>query len=105
MIHPSSVNSQLAIPEPHERAHSHPCHIVLYDEVTRGESQLYVRQCTAASPHALLMVAAHLGVSQDEEDEDEEDQPGVYPSATVYCESLQKVAFAWQHSSAGVIHS
>lgn len=74
MIHPSSVNNQLAIPEPHQ-GQGHPCHVVLYDEVTRGESQLYVRQCTAASPHALLMVAAHLGVSQDEDDGQEEEQP------------------------------
>ena len=78
MIHPSSVNSQLAVPEP-QRGEGHPCHIVLYDEVTRGESQLYVRQCTAAGPHALLMVAAHLGVSQEEDDEEDEgNQPGAH---------------------------
>lgn len=86
MIHPSSINSQLAIPDP-QQGQSHPCHVVLYDEVTRGESQLYVRQCTAASPHALLMVAAHLGVSQDEDLEGEEEQPGQQTSSQqhLYC--------------------
>ena len=86
MIHPSSVNSQLAVPEP-QRGQGHPCHIVLYDEVTRGESQLYVCQCTAASPHALLMVAAHLGVSQEEDgdEEDEDNQPGAHAVVKDLC--------------------
>ena len=68
-IHPSSINSQLAPPEP-PRGQPQPCQVILFEEVTRGESQLYVRQCTAASPHALLLVAAHLGVSQEDPDDD-----------------------------------
>ena len=69
-IHPSSINSQLTVPEPAPGS-SGECPIVLFEEITRGEAQLYVRQCTLAEAHALLLVAAHLGISQDEPSEQE----------------------------------
>ena len=69
-IHPSSINNQLTVPEPAQGS-SGECSIVLFEEITRGEAQLYVRQCTLAGAHALLLVAAHLGISQDEPSEQE----------------------------------
>ena len=63
-IHPSSINSQLSVPDS-SSADSQDCAIILFEEITRGEAQLYVRQCTLASPHALLLVAAHLALSQE----------------------------------------
>ncbi|KAL3133848.1 hypothetical protein ABBQ32_008317 [Trebouxia sp. C0010 RCD-2024] len=70
-IHPSSINNQLTVPDPPQGS-SGECPIILFEEITRGEAQLYVRQCTLASAHALLLVAAHLGISQDEPDEEED---------------------------------
>ena len=69
-IHPSSINNQLMVAEPPQGS-SGECPIILFEEITRGEAQLYVRQCTLATAHALLLVAAHLGISQDEPGEEE----------------------------------
>ena len=69
-IHPSSINNQLTVPDPPPGS-SGECPIILFEEITRGEAQLYVRQCTLASAHALLLVAAHLGISQAEREEQE----------------------------------
>lgn len=70
-IHPSSINNQLTVPDPAPGS-SGQCPIILFEEITRGEAQLYVRQCTLAGAHALLLVAAHLGISEDEPLEQEE---------------------------------
>lgn len=73
-IHPSSINNQLTVPDPPPGGPSpfagEPP-IILFEEITRGEAQLYVRQCTLASAHALLLVAAHLAISQDEPQDQE----------------------------------
>ncbi|KAL0045428.1 hypothetical protein WJX82_006305 [Trebouxia sp. C0006] len=69
-IHPSSINSQLSVPDS-SSADSQHCPIILFEEITRGEAQLYVRQCTLASPHALLLVAAHLALSQEDTQHDD----------------------------------
>ncbi len=69
-IHPSSINSQLSVPDS-SSADSQDCPIILFEEITRGEAQLYVRQCTLASPHALLLVAAHLALSQEHTQHDD----------------------------------
>jgi len=69
-IHPSSINSQLSVPDS-SSADSQDCPIILFEEITRGEAQLYVRQCTLASPHALLLVAAHLALSQEDTQHDD----------------------------------
>ena len=71
-IHPSSINSQLAVPDAAPGT-SGDCPVILFEEITRGEAQLYVRQSTLASPHALLLVAAHLELSE-EQNLDEEGQ-------------------------------
>lgn len=73
-IHPSSINNQLTVPDPPPGSPSPSAGdppIILFEEITRGEAQLYVRQCTLASAHALLLVAAHLGISQDEPQDQE----------------------------------
>ncbi|KAA6424000.1 MAG: putative ATP-dependent RNA helicase DHX36-like [Trebouxia sp. A1-2] len=69
-IHPSSINSQLSVPDS-SSADYQDCPIILFEEITRGEAQLYVRQCTLAKPHALLLVAAHLALSQEDTQHDD----------------------------------
>jgi len=86
-IHPSSINSQLTVPDSAPGA-AGDCPIILFEEITRGEAQLYVRQCTLASPHALLLVAAHLSLSQEQAQE--EDKSGARP----VCEMANQL---WLH--------
>ena len=38
--------------------------LLIFDELTRGESYLYVRQCTAVNAGALLLVASDLDHSR-----------------------------------------
>ncbi len=66
-MHPSSVNSQLQVPQPAEQGASHTCPVMIFDEITRGEAMLYVRQCTAVGAHALLLVCTHLRIAPEEE--------------------------------------
>jgi hypothetical protein len=37
---------------------------VIFEEVTRSESSLYVQGCTAVRPHYLPLVAAHLSIER-----------------------------------------
>ena len=58
-IHFSSVNNSLTAPEPPRRGGSlHLCPLVAFEEVTRSEGRLVVRQCSAVSAHPLPLVAA-----------------------------------------------
>ncbi|CAL5229490.1 g12825 [Coccomyxa viridis] len=57
-IHISSVNCGLDMPP--SSGLLRPCPIVIFDEVTRNESQLTVRQSTAVNPHVVPLVAASI---------------------------------------------
>ena len=67
-VHPSSINSSLKVPDTAPGA-AEDCPVILFEELTRGESQLYMRQCTLASSHALSLVAAHFSLSQEPDEE------------------------------------
>ena len=59
-VHMSSVNAGLfAPPSPPRRQQApRPCPLMIFEEVTRNESQLTVRQCTAVNAH----VRPHAGM-------------------------------------------
>ena len=67
-IHASSVNSNLRPPPPPPLPRcgdgrgtpQHPCPLVVFDELTRSESSLYVRQTTAVGAHPVLLVAERV---------------------------------------------
>ena len=59
-IHVASVNSGLRAPAGAPRGPPRTCPLLIFDEVTRQEAALVVRQCTAVNPHALPLVAARL---------------------------------------------
>ncbi|GAB4819950.1 hypothetical protein N2152v2_006996 [Parachlorella kessleri] len=63
-IHPTSINSGLEVWQP-GRGEPQFAALAFYDEITRGESFLYVKSCTAVHPHALLLVAAHVYIAAD----------------------------------------
>ena len=79
-MHPHSVNAKgleamLRAQQGSER--DHPPVIVAFDEVTRGDALLYVRECSVVAAPALVLVAASLTVEAlPEPGEDEEVGPG-----------------------------
>ena len=88
-VHPSSVNSQLQMPQPPEQGASHTCPVMIFDEVTRGEAMLYVRQCTAVGAHALLLVCAHLRIAPEEEQSSSTGEPaGLQHIRCPFCSSI-----------------
>ena len=63
-IHPHSVNCKLHARAPKtgpDGGKPGPV-LVCFDDVTRGEAQVYVRECTTVSPAALVLVAGSLTV-------------------------------------------
>lgn len=77
-IHPASVNAvQLRNATAGSTSVDSMRELVYYDELTRGDSILYVKSCTTMHPHPLVMVAAHCMVAEgtvwtSESDEEEE---------------------------------
>ena len=73
-IHQASINSSLAVPRPAPRGPGggaagagarrppNPCPLLVFDEITRSESSLYVRSTTAVNAHALVLTAEGLGL-------------------------------------------
>lgn len=65
-------------------------------QVTRNESVLAVRQCTAVNPHVLLLVAASLRVAGEPDDEDDSNSgseddyggPNGLPAGPTWCVPL-----------------
>eukprot|EP00873_Tetraselmis_striata_P025125 jgi/Tetstr1/445389/TSEL_033175.t1 len=71
VIHPSSVNSAIELPPPPEGMPV-PCPLIAHDEVMRGDAYTYVRQSTVVLPQAMPLVAGHLWVEPDEQEEEED---------------------------------
>lgn len=65
-IHPSSVNMGIDTSESSSEG-PRKCNLMIFDEVTRGDARLYVRQCTEVKLHFLALVAAHLTHSPDDD--------------------------------------
>ena len=63
-IHPHSVNCKLhaRAPKTGSDGGKPAPMLVCFDDVTRGEAQVYVRECTTVSPAALVLVAGSLTV-------------------------------------------
>jgi hypothetical protein len=65
-VHPSSINSGIEFREP-PAGQLRACPLVIYDEITRGDTRLYVHQCTAVNPHFLPLVTSHLDILPDDD--------------------------------------
>ncbi|XP_071703468.1 DExH-box ATP-dependent RNA helicase DExH6-like [Rutidosis leptorrhynchoides] len=73
-LHPQSVNSKLRF----KKKDAHP--LVIYDEITRGDAGLLIKNCSIVGPLPLLLLATEIAVapidddvSDDEEDDDDND--------------------------------
>lgn len=59
----SSVNSVLK-PEPYHEGEPPNCPLFVFDEITRGESKVYVRDTTVLNPHPIPLVASELEIKE-----------------------------------------
>ena len=97
-IHPHSVNCKLHANGANGVAARDGPTLVCYDDVTRGESQMYVRECTTVAAPALVLVTGNLAVEPlppcEMPDHDESD-----PAAVREAAQMQRDAQARQDAS------
>jgi HrpA-like RNA helicase len=69
-IHPHSLNFKLVhVNSQKQEAANKP--LLVFDEVTRGEAWMYIRNCTVVKPHPLVLLATEMVVAPcDTEDSD-----------------------------------
>ncbi|CAN1351884.1 DExH-box ATP-dependent RNA helicase DExH6 [Linum perenne] len=64
-LHPHSLNFRLATKR------SEDCPLVIYDEVTRGDGGMHIRNCTVVGPLSSALLATEIGVAPANGDDDE----------------------------------
>ncbi|XP_072951101.1 DExH-box ATP-dependent RNA helicase DExH6 isoform X1 [Typha angustifolia] len=69
-LHPHSSNFNLSF----SRASGSP--LIIYDEITRGDGGMYIKNCSVVGPYPLLLLAMEMVVAppDDEDDESDEDE-------------------------------
>lgn len=73
-LHPQSLNFKLSF----WKSNDYP--LVIYDEITRGDGGMHIRNCTVIGPLPLLLLATEIVVAPAEND-DEDDDDDDYDSA------------------------
>ncbi|CAN0897445.1 DExH-box ATP-dependent RNA helicase DExH6 [Linum grandiflorum] len=61
-LHPHSLNFRLATKK------SDDCPLVIYDEVTRGDGGMHIRNCTVVGPLSSALLATEIGVAPANDD-------------------------------------
>lgn len=75
-LHPQSLNFKLSF----WKSNDYP--LVIYDEITRGDGGMHIRNCTVIGPLPLLLLATEIVVAPAEnDDEDDEEEDDDYDSA------------------------
>lgn len=71
-LHPHSINFKFSF----SKFSCRP--LVIYDEITRGDGGMSIKNCTITGPYPLLLVATEMVVApaHDEEDEDDDESDG-----------------------------
>ncbi|KAM7497850.1 hypothetical protein LguiA_022264 [Lonicera macranthoides] len=75
-LHPQSTNFKLSFKKSRDRP------LIVYDEITRGDGGMHIRNCSVIGPLPLLMLATEIvvapvkgnGDGSDEDDDDEDDE-------------------------------
>jgi hypothetical protein len=82
-IHPASVNSKLKVEKPEQNdigdeGDQEPppefAAMLFFDEITRGDSMLYIKSCTAMHPHPVILVAAQVVPAPDVDNHEEREE-------------------------------
>ncbi|KAL5791681.1 hypothetical protein ACOSP7_000275 [Xanthoceras sorbifolium] len=68
-LHPHSINFKLSFRKTDD------CPLIVYDEITRGDGSMFIRNCSVVGPLPLLLLATEIAVApvQDDEDDDGSD--------------------------------
>ncbi|KAK4484325.1 hypothetical protein RD792_006902, partial [Penstemon davidsonii] len=67
-LHPSSTNVKLSLKK------SSPQTLIIFDEITRGDGGLYIRNCSVIGSLPLLLLATDIVVAPGNENNDEDDE-------------------------------
>ncbi|KAF5187328.1 Dexh-box atp-dependent rna helicase dexh6 [Thalictrum thalictroides] len=67
-LHPHSSNYKLSV----DKSSAPP--LVVFDEITRGDGGMYIRNCSVVGPYPLLIIAADLVVAPAEDNAHESDE-------------------------------
>ncbi|CAI9275397.1 unnamed protein product [Lactuca saligna] len=70
-LHPQSVNSKLTFKK------KDYCPLVIYDEITRGDGGLHIKNCSIVGPLPLLLLATEIAVAPLDDVSDDEDDDDV----------------------------
>ncbi|KAM3221572.1 DExH-box ATP-dependent RNA helicase DExH6 [Capsicum annuum] len=66
-LHPHSTNFKLSFKKFYDRP------LIVYDEITRGDGGLHIRNCSVIGPLPLLLLATEIVVAPRNEDDDDDD--------------------------------
>lgn len=93
-IHPHSENFKLVRNVPQNQGSTEDL-LLVFDEITRGEAQVYIKNCTLVKPHPLILISTEMVVvppdpmefDEDDDDDmlddsDDDDIPKVRPVKT-----------------------
>ncbi|KAH7661050.1 RNA helicase protein [Dioscorea alata] len=67
-LHPHSSNFNLSF----SKSVGSP--LVIYDEITRGDSGMYIKNCSLVGPYPLLLLSMELVVAPPDDDDDDSDE-------------------------------
>ncbi|CAK9133202.1 unnamed protein product [Ilex paraguariensis] len=68
LLHPHSTNFKLSFKK------SNDCPLIVYDEITRGDGGLHIRNCSVTGPLPLLLIATEIVVAPAKENDDDDDE-------------------------------
>jgi len=69
-LHPHSTNYRLSSRK------SDDCPLIIYDEITRGDGGMVIRNCTVAGPLPLLLLATEIAVAPAKDDDNDDEDYG-----------------------------
>ncbi|KAJ4981951.1 hypothetical protein NE237_032788 [Protea cynaroides] len=75
-LHPHSSNFKLSL----DRSNRRP--LLIYDEITRGDGGMYIKNCTVVGPYPLLLLATDMVVAPSKQNEDVESDEDADASGT-----------------------
>ena len=66
-LHPRSCNFNLSFSKSSQKQ------LLIYDEITRGDGGMYIKNCSVVGPYPLLLLATEMVVAPPDDDSDEEE--------------------------------
>lgn len=67
-LHPHSCNFNLSFGKPSGNP------LIIYDEITRGDGGMYIKNCSVVGPYPLLLLATEMVVAPPDDDDSDEEE-------------------------------